>query len=270
MGRGRGKLKMKCSAEKAGAACSRSIPTVPGRLFRKYAAIFVAVVCAALVANGIFEIWSSYQEQESLLARIQQEQAKAVASRISQFIREIEGQMAWATLVSWDANAFDDWRFDAMRLLRQVPAISEVAQIDGNGRELFQVSRQAMDVVGSRADHSQQPFFVEALAKRVYYGPVYFAAGSEPYMTIAMSGYRADHGVIEVQVNLKFIWDIVSQIKVGRRGYAYVVDNQGRLIAYPDISLVLRKTDMSGEPQVVAARIRTSGLLPSQASPVRS
>jgi signal transduction histidine kinase/FixJ family two-component response regulator len=254
MGRGWGKLKMKCSAEKAGAARSRRIPTVPGRLFRKYAAIFVAVVCAALVANGIFEVWFSYQEQRSLLARIQQEQAKAVASRISQFIGEIEDQIAWATLVSWDVNAFDDWRFDAMRLLRQVPAISEVAQIDGNGRELFRVSRQAMDVVGSRTDYSQQPFFVQALAKRVYYGPVYFAAGSEPYMTIAMSGYRPDDGVIEVQVNLKFIWDIVSQIKVGRRGYAYVIDDQGRLIAYPDISLVLRKTDMSGQPQVVAAR----------------
>jgi hypothetical protein len=32
---------------------------------------------------------------------------------------------------------------------------------------------------------------------------------------------------------------LVSQIKVGDRGQAYVVDAQGRLIAHPDISLVL-------------------------------
>jgi hypothetical protein len=33
----------------------------------------------------------------------------------------------------------------------------------------------------------------------------------------------------------------VSQIKVGNRGQAFLVDAQGRLIAHPDISLVLRK-----------------------------
>ena len=55
------------------------------------------------------------------------------------------------------------------------------------------------------------------------------------------------------EVNLKLIWDVVSQIKVGKDGYAYVVDRQGRLVAHPDISLVLRGTDMKRLPQVAAA-----------------
>ncbi len=73
-------------------------------------------------------------------------------------------------------------------------------------------------------------------------------------MTIAMAGTGSSHGVIVGQVNLKFIWEVVSQIKVGKRGQAYVVDSSGRLIADPDISLVLRNTDMSRLPQVRAAR----------------
>src|SRR5262249_10078038 len=43
------------------------------------------------------------------------------------------------------------------------------------------------------------------------------------------------------------------------RGHAYVVDAQGRLIAHPDISLVLRNTDMSKLAQVRAARASASG-----------
>src|SRR5437868_13083491 len=54
----------------------------------------------------------------------------------------------------------------------------------------------------------------------------------------------------ESEVNLKLIRDVVSQIKVGERGQAYVVGPEGRLIAHPDISLVLRNTDMSKLPQV--------------------
>ena len=46
-------------------------------------------------------------------------------------------------------------------------------------------------------------------------------------------------------MNFKFIWRRVSQIKSGGHGRAYVVDAEGRLIAHPDISLVLRNTDMT-------------------------
>jgi hypothetical protein len=44
-----------------------------GRLFLKYAGLFVAVVCVALVTNGLFEIWISYREHKESLIRIQRE-----------------------------------------------------------------------------------------------------------------------------------------------------------------------------------------------------
>ena len=73
-------------------------------------------------------------------------------------------------------------------------------------------------------------------------------------MTLAIAGPRRGAGVSVAEVNLKLIWDVVSQIRVGQRGYAYVVDAQGRLVAHPDISLVLRNTDMSRLAQIKAAR----------------
>ena len=54
-------------------------------------------------------------------------------------------------------------------------------------------------------------------------------------------------------MNLKFVWEVVSRIKVGEHGLAYVVDRSGTLIAHPDISLVLQKLDLSALPQVKAA-----------------
>src|SRR4029077_6398674 len=142
----------------------------------------------------------------------------------------------------------------ALRLLRQVPAITELAQVDSTGHERLRFSRLAMDVVDSGLDLSQEPKFTEAVAHKVYYGPVYFRRESEPYMTVAVAGTRKDAGVSIAEVNLKLIWDVVSQIKVGERGQAYVVGPQGRLIAHPDISLVLRNTDMSQLPQVQATQ----------------
>src|SRR5262249_11463169 len=47
------------------------------RLFTKYVGLFVAVVCIALVSNGIFDVFFYYQEHKVSLIRIQREQAEA-------------------------------------------------------------------------------------------------------------------------------------------------------------------------------------------------
>jgi signal transduction histidine kinase len=238
------------------ASAPLSAPARPtrGRLFRKYVGLFVGVVCVALLVNGLFEMWFAYQEYRGSLIRIQREQADAAAAKIEQFIREIESQVGWTTQLPWSVGTMDQRRFDALRLLRQVPAVTELSFLDASGLEQLRVSRLAMDVVSSKSDLSQEPKFTEAVAHKVYYGPVYFRRESEPYMTLALAGTRRESGVSVAEVNLKLIWDVVSQIKVGERGDAYLVDAQGRLIAHPDISLVLRNTDMSKLAQVQAAR----------------
>src|SRR5450631_924469 len=228
-------------------------PKIRSRLFTKYVALFVAVVGIALLSNGIFEVFFYYREHKAALIRIQHEQAEAAAAKIGQFVKEIESQLGWTTQLPWSAGSLENRRFDALRLLKQVPAITELAQLDSTGKERLRVSRLAMDVVDSGLDLSKDPKFTEAVAHKVYYGPVYFRRESEPYMTIALAGTRKDAGVSIAEVNLKLIWDVVSQIKVGERGRAYVVGAEGRLIAHPDISLVLRNTDMSRLAQVQAA-----------------
>ena len=222
-----------------------------GRLFRKYVIVFVALVSGALLASGLLEIYFSYQENKAALVSVQREKAIGAASRIESFIREIERQIAWTTqpqLVAPSA-ALEQRRFDYLRLLRQVLPITEISHLDAAGLEQLRVSRLAMDVIGSRTDYSRDPKFREAKAGRTFYGPVYFRKESEPYMTIAMP-QSGGGGVTVAEVNLKFIWDVVSQIKIGKAGRAFVVDGQGALIAHPDISLVLQKTTLASLAQV--------------------
>jgi signal transduction histidine kinase len=227
---------------------------IGNRLFIKYVGLFVAVVTLALLVNGIFDVVFYYQEHKTALVGMQREQAEAAAAKIGQFVKEIASQLGWTTQLPWSAGSIEQHRLDALRLLRQVPAITELSQLDASGKERLRVSRLATDVVGSEADYSNDPNFTAAVANKVYYGPVYFRRESEPYLTLAIAGTRRDAGVSIAEVNLKLIWDVVSQIKVGERGTAYVVDAQGRLIAHPNINLVLRNTDMSRLAQVRGAR----------------
>src|ERR1700674_671656 len=162
-------------------------------LLRKYVGLFLAVVCVALLSNGLFEIIFSYREHTDALVRIQREQAEGAAEKISLFIKEIENQMGWTTQLTWSASTIEQRKFDGLRLLRQGPAITELAQLDASGKERLPVSRLAMDLGGDEHDYSHDPKFTEAVAKKVYYGPVYFRRESETTISTATWQMGRDH-----------------------------------------------------------------------------
>ena len=64
---------------------------IGGPLFWKCVGLFLAVVCVALLSNGLFEILFSYREHTEALIRIQREQAEGAAEKIGLFIKEPDG-----------------------------------------------------------------------------------------------------------------------------------------------------------------------------------
>ena len=221
-----------------------------GRLFRRYFLFIMALVCGALLASGGISLYASYQENRAGLARLQKEKAVSAAARIEQFVKSIEQQLTFAALPQLGSDGAEQRRIEFLKLLRQAPAVTDITQLDNNGQEALAVSRLSMDTSGSSKDRSQDPAFTNAKPGKPWFGPVYFRKETEPYFTV---GLRAGGGVTVAEVNLKFVWDVVSRIRVGEKGKAYVVDNRGQLVADPDIGLVLRKTDLSSLEQVKAA-----------------
>jgi signal transduction histidine kinase len=224
-----------------------------GRLFRKYLLYIITLVTIALLASGAISIYFTYQETKSSLASLQHEKALAAASRIAQYIHQIEQQLAYAALPQLDPANVELRRIEFLKLLRQAPEVTDIAQLDSAGREQIAVSRLGMDSVGSGKDRSQEPAFREVTRGQAWFGPVYFRKETEPYMTIAIRSGGEQGPVTVADVNLKFIWDVVSRIRIGDKGKAYVVDANGFLVADPDIGLVLRKTNLSHLAHVRAA-----------------
>jgi beta-lactamase regulating signal transducer with metallopeptidase domain len=226
-------------------------------------------VCAAEVAppkvnviarNGFQQVSADPQLQANakpegtpLRSQVLVMQAEGIADKLTQFFKDTQNQVGWITQLPPKPDT-EVLRFDALRLLRMAPAITELSQLDAQGKELIKVSRLAMDVVGSGTDYSGEPKFTETLAKKIYYGPVYMRRESEPYMTLGMAGRRYDAGASVIELNLKPMWDIVQQTKVGEHGVAYVVNAEGRVIAHPDLGVAKSLRDLSSLAQVQEAR----------------
>jgi adenylate cyclase len=222
-------------------------------LFKRYfATLFVAVVIPLILAAAS-ETWFGYRDQRIHLSDLLQAETRSAVGRIQAFIDEICDQTGWVVQFPWAEGHDDQHKIDAQRLLEQVPAIISVKLIDQYGIERIFVSRLDLNRAGPGANWAAEPAVVGAFAHGVWYGPVRYRRDSEPYMIIAVAGNRAANGVAVIEINLKLIWDVVSRIKIGRTGSAFVVDDSGRLIAHPDISLVLRGNTGSADFHEIAA-----------------
>jgi hypothetical protein len=135
---------------------------------------FITLLASAAAWPLSARAQQGYGRPRALLARILQLQAVATADKIAQFLNEIGAQIGWTNQLRWSAGTMEQRRFDALRLLRQVPAVTELAFLDPSGIEQLKVSRLAMDEAAAKTDFSQEPKFTQAVAHGVYYGPVHF------------------------------------------------------------------------------------------------
>ena len=216
-------------------------------LFAKYVVSLVGLVVFVLAVNGAIETWISYRATRTTLTDAMSEKAEATARRIEQSISELERQISWVTRAS--AVTLEQRRADYTQLLNQVPSVSQLSFLNGNGREQLRLSRTTILVSGG-TDFSRDIRFTETVAKGVSYAPVYFRE-QRPLMSIAVSHSGFNAGVTVAEIDLRFLMDFLGDAQVGKAAFAYVVDPRGQVLASsakgPDVG-----KDLSKLPQVAA------------------
>jgi len=233
-------------------------PREGGRLLRRTFVIALVLVSGGLITSGALELFFRYRENVQNIEFLQTELARGAAFKIHRFVIEIEKTMrALAQTQDIVAPALTKaYRFQLFKVLKGIPSVTTVVAVDLNGREQIKISRLLEIQSAELKDRSSEQAFIRARRGESFYGPIYFAQQSEPHMRMAVpiEGFGAEiNGVLIAEVNLNYIWTVISGIKAGRTGYAYVVSRKGDLVAHTDISLVHEKQNLKDLGQVQAA-----------------
>lgn len=245
------------------------------RLIRSYFLVSFFLVGLGILASGFIGIYyhlSDIREQTSLLL---QEIANSAAYKVEKFIEEIDGSMRSVTL-SREIIArglSPDIDFQLNKLLKISAPVSEAFAADANGVIYKHVSRVRTIVLSNKQSISSTKAFEKAIKGETFYSSVFFVHESEPYMTITIpiERYAGEIiGVLQAQVNLRYIWDLVSSIQFGNGGHAYIVTRYGDLIAHPSISLVLKRPNLLGLDQVQKGFSNSSQTSPKTSTSVNT
>ena len=188
-----------------------------GRLFRKYLLLILSLVTGALLASGAISVYFSYRKTSRRSPTCSTRRRSPQRRGSSSTSARSSSSSALRRCRSSTPADVELRRIEFLKLLRQAPEVTDIAQLDANGREQIAVSRLGMDVTRSGKDRSQEPAFLNARQGKPWFGPVYFRKETEPYMTIAMRSGSETGPVTIADVNLKFIWDVVRASRSATR-----------------------------------------------------
>ena len=121
------------------------------------------------------------------------------------------------------------------------PEIDELSILAVDGKELYRHARLTAYQGEDLRNLANDPLVKKALEKGESVGPVTFSKYLEPLirMVFSVSNDRGQPLLIDVTLNLKWMWSLAQQQHIGETGYVYIVGADGKLISYPDHSLVL-------------------------------
>lgn len=231
-----------------------------GSLARRYLGPLSLVALTLLVASAALEMFFGYREAKQHITQTQRLQAQGMVREIEQYLRFIEDTLADTTKFPWGSPG---WDMDARRqewhrLLVLLPAVLELQLCTPEGGKLMAISRtepdRHFDTAEQRAPPPSDRWLEGLAAPERRYGPTSRNEGGEPLVRLAISD-RGSNGLRTIAtINLRFLEDVVSGLRVGQSGQTFIVDAANQLIAHPRPSEVLRQHDLTQLEPVTMAR----------------
>jgi len=219
-------------------------------------AFFTLSVVVLLISSGL-QLFSNIQTQQTVISSqqllIAQEASKAVSNFIDDNFKSLEAMVELA-----DLSKVTPERQEAVleSMVGFQPAIRQVVLLNIVGNETAYAARIAAAAYEQFTAQIQDNVDMLDVAEKGerYVSPIYIDnATSEPlaFIAIPVTNALGDFkGTLVAELNLRFIWNLVDQLRVGETGTAYVVDRQGNLIAFRDISRILKGENVANLEKV--------------------
>jgi PAS domain S-box-containing protein len=226
---------------KRGVKKTRAFRSLSATLAFAFSALVIVVL---IIASGL-QMYFSFQTQRKDIINQQLHIAQDAANTVKNFIQEKFSILeAAASLGNLVAVSEEEQKPVLERLLGVEPAFRQLVLLNAQEEELLRVSRLSKLLSVQLMEYNKSELFSKVRQKETHISSIYIdKITSEPMviMAVPVTDVFGDFkGVLTAEVNLKFMWDLVDSIKIGNKGRAYVVDRQGNLIAFGDISRILK------------------------------
>lgn len=221
-----------------------------------YQVLFILLLTSIipLAISDVVLIQKNKVYLEDAVLEVQNRVARNLSSYIEQFVRNIWGQLQVIAKTQISGDISQDAKERLMGFYLDNEAIVQI-YVQSEENVVWIRKEQGTDQLwNSEYVASEYPKVQEGIP--VVTHPYQSENEQELLMTFLFPLVEQNFkGVLAFEVSLKPIMDQVAadeqsgkqnlNVQIGKRGFAYIVDSQGRLLAHPDRNLALQQKDMT-------------------------
>ena len=212
---------------------------------------FLGLSAIVLFITSSISMYSNFKNNRNIIAGQQQLIAREAADTVKVFIQEKIRVLSVAAYIgNLENSTATEWSITLSRLLGMEPSFRHITLLNPQQQELYTLSRTSNQTLTKLTPEVKEEIRKQLRAGKTYVGAVYIDETSfEPMVLTGVpirNVFGDFRGSLVTEVNLKFMWDLVGSLKIGEKGNAYVVNKNGDLLAFTDISRVLRGENLSG------------------------
>jgi PAS domain S-box-containing protein len=147
----------------------------------------------------------------------------------------------------------DNYTVFAQRVFVIVNGMEKVSFLSKTGREVSAYDLSGKLLSDKLSIDLPSEEFYSAISGKKAVSKVYYLK-NQPYVNIYYPLYQKNQltGAIKMKINLSNLWKLVAKITLGEHGFAYIIDDHGIVIAYPDQKVLLKKPNLSSVPFIHA------------------
>lgn len=225
---------------------------IPRKISHQIFYVLVVMAIVPLVILGGLLMKTSHEAIDASVMEDHRKIAEHATGEVAVYLGGVQRTLL-ATASILGRLHTNSWQQETIlvELSAQDPVFGKIISLDLDGYQL--ASSELGLPPRNYADH---PAFLTAREGKPYHSQVLIASDHLPMMMMAepVREFGRVVGVLMADVNLRSVWDIVDHIQLGKTGHAYLIDEQGRIIAHPDKKQVLANLDPL--PENVVGRIK--------------
>ncbi len=220
----------------------------PKRIWQQVFLVLFFLVVFPLVLMGSLLLQTSQKAIKTTVQRDHQQIAIQATGKIQEHINGAREALFVTAAILGTLHA-DAWR--------QETAIVELSLRNSAFQRISSVNKLGKEIVTSELgtnlrDRVSEFAFQEAIKGRSFISEVRISDSYIPFITLAepVKQLGKVKNVLMADLNLRGVWNVIDDIRIGQLGIAYLIDETGRIIAHPDKRLVLQNAIFT-HPKVI-------------------
>lgn len=209
-----------------------------GRLLYKFIILVLPLLISSIGLTTLVISLTNYRYYHKTIHQDYGNIVRSSAGEIDLFMKNARQRLDSLALMIV-ASKLDSWQTEMAltAFLHANPQFESAAVFSPEGKQQI-----AATIGDNEWMNTKGGVFNEARSGKSAISAVMMGSGHMPYMDIAVPLFHLKkvNAVLAARLNLKWVWDVLQGISIGKTGQVYILDVSGKYIAHREIERVVR------------------------------